>query len=135
VSRKYPTAVYISSHDKGEAEKLAAALRAAGHNVVSTWQDEPPYPEGKLNNAPDDDKVAGAEVNVAIIARRTAVLVLIAGPDKYTGGKFVEAGVALAVGARVVVLGRRENALLYHPKVDAVSDVDALITYLEDTRS
>lgn len=59
------------------------------------------------------------------------VLVLLAGPDKYTGGKFVEAGFALGRGFDVVVVGRIENGMLHHPSVTNVADVESLITYLE----
>ena len=38
---------------------------------------------------------------------------LISGPDKYSGGKFVEVGIAVGLDKSVVVIGHRENTLLY----------------------
>jgi len=57
-------------------------------------------------------------------------LILLAGPDKYSGGKFVEAGIAIGAGKRVIVIGRRENMLLWHPQVDRVDTVDEAIYLL-----
>lgn len=57
-------------------------------------------------------------------------LVLVAGPDRYSGGKFVEVGIALGMRKLVVVIGRRENMLLWHPSVMATDDprlVDGLL--------
>jgi hypothetical protein len=48
-------------------------------------------------------------------------LVLVSGPDKYLGGKFVEAGIAIGLGKRVIIIGRRENMLLWHPWCETVS--------------
>ena len=63
-----------------------------------------------------------------------AQLVLVAGPDRYPGGKFVEAGIAMGLGKPVVVLGHRENMLLWHPDVHAVETIDRLVEYLGDDR-
>jgi hypothetical protein len=58
------------------------------------------------------------------------VLVLIAGPDRYSGGKFVEAGIAIGAGKRVIVMGRRENMLLWNPDIDAVDTPDEVCALL-----
>lgn len=48
--------------------------------------------------------------------RWSDALVLIAGPEKYSGGKFIEAGYAFGLGECVLILGRRENLQLHgHP--------------------
>ena len=64
--------------------------------------------------------------------RECDALVLMAGPDLYPGGKFVEAGIAFGLRKLVIVFGRRENILLWHPDIIAVQDVRALIEALPD---
>jgi len=62
-------------------------------------------------------------------------LVLVAGKEKYSGGKFVEAGIAIGLGKRVVVLGRRENMLLWHPLVTSVEEPEDISGALYDLSS
>ena len=118
--------VYISSHHPDPANELAAALTAAGHDVVSRWHSEAaPRPAA-------DDAAAWQEKaarNLTAV-RGAAVLALVAGPDKYPGGKFVEAGYAIGRGIHVVVVGRVENGMLYHPLVSRVDDAAGLMALL-----
>lgn len=116
--------IYISSHDAPEAERLAAKLRDAGHTVVSTWH---------LDHSPKVSASDGAwwserrEDNHDQIAEADN-LVLMSGPDKYSGGKFFEAGIAHASGIPVVVLGHYENGMVSGFPV--VQDSDGLIELL-----
>ena len=93
--------VYVSSHDRGKARELAAAIRAAGHAVVSTWHD---------STDPDPD-IRDERAWQLIVDRNfdqidaSHVLVMIATDQAVSGGKFVEAGYAAGVGTDVWVLG------------------------------
>lgn len=119
--------IYIASHSQELARALAEKLVAAGHTITSSWLAVPFNPtvthtgqERQLIAAQDTQDVLDADV-----------LVLMAGPDKYPGGKFVEAGIAMGAGRKVFVLGRRENMLLWHPAITAAETVEELIAALE----
>lgn len=58
-------------------------------------------------------------------------LILLAGPEKYSGGKFVEAGYAMGKGKPVVIVGRRENMLLWLPSIIQVNSVRDALALLE----
>lgn len=120
--------VYISAHHPDPANALADALTAAGHEVVSTWhRDDNPRP------AKDDADGWGAKAddNLHRIAAMAETLVLIAGPDRYPGGKFVEAGYALACGAKVYTLGGIENGMLHYATIGHVADTASLLELLK----
>lgn len=103
--------VYIASHDSQSAESIAIDLLAAGIDVGSTWHRHPLPRTASLSGCA---RKAIAISDIEEIDACDAVL-LESGPEKYAGGKFVEAGYALGRGKTVVVLGRRENLLLWHP--------------------
>jgi nucleoside 2-deoxyribosyltransferase len=107
--------VYISSFDLWAARHVRDVLRAAGHEVVSTWH-EP----GSARPESDDGwrTIIGDRNSREIHA--ADLLVLVACRNDVPGGKFVEAGIAIGAGKGVVVLGHRENRLLWHPLVLAV---------------
>lgn len=119
----YYMRVYISSHDPEAARQAAAALEDAGHTVVSTWH---------LPNAPgsagvaDDLRRDKARSNAHQIGL-CDVLVLVASAERVPGGKFVEAGIAIGRGKRVVVWGDRENLLLHHPAVTAAAAIETVV--------
>lgn len=118
--------VYISCHHPVPANELADALTAAGHYICSTWHREPgPRPAW-------DDAVAWADKaahNFLMISSADA-LVLIAGDEKYPGGKFIEAGFAFGVGIKVYVLGRVENGMLHRTAIGKAKDTAELIAKL-----
>jgi nucleoside 2-deoxyribosyltransferase len=105
--------VYVASHDRWAACHVADVLERAGHAIVSMWHEKEFNPTSQHTEA---ERAAIAEEDFGDVARADA-LVLIAGPDKYSGGKFVEAGIALGQGKPVIVLGRRENMLMWLPQV------------------
>lgn len=118
--------VYLSCHAKEPANELAKALAAAGHTVCSLWHHDP-----SERPAPDAAAEWGDRAAHNLTFIRTAdVVVLIAGPDRYPGGKFYEAGFAHGYGKKVAVLGRVENGMLYHPGVKRFADEDALLAWL-----
>lgn len=124
--------VYIAAHHPDPANDLAAALRAAGHAVVSTWHaSTDPRP------AADDAAAWGrAALRNQSEIDGAHVLVVVASPEHLSrakcvpGGKFVEAGYATRAGCRVVTVGGVENGMLYHPHVEHVADAAGLVALL-----
>jgi nucleoside 2-deoxyribosyltransferase len=80
-----------------------------GHIVSSTWHNAPLEKGATLT---DDQRVLIARRDVCEVRASDAVL-LVAGEEKYSGGKFVEAGIAIGCNKPVYILGRRENVLLW----------------------
>lgn len=118
--------VYIASHSRELAVDLATILTANGIVVISGWHDKDFLPvtahtvSERIEIAVEDAKDVSA----------SDALVLIAGPDKYSGGKFVEAGIAIGLGIPVVILGRRENMLLWLPNILAVETPTEIVSAL-----
>jgi nucleoside 2-deoxyribosyltransferase len=119
--------VYVAAHDRWAACHVASVLKSAGHSVVSTWHDEDFLPTSEHTRA-ECWEIAERDVNQV---RESDAVVLVAGPDKYSGGKFVEAGIAIGLNKVVVVLGRRENMLLYYPPVTVADDVQGVLEKLQ----
>lgn len=118
--------VYIASHSKEQACAIANALSSAGARVTSTWHDieflrthEHSEADRESTALRDTDEIDQADV-----------LVLDSGQEKYAGGKFVEAGYALGTGKTVLVIGRRENMLLWHPLIKFANTTDEAIAIL-----
>jgi hypothetical protein len=106
--------VYIACHDSAWAEALALRVRRnPGLEVCSTWHHEP---LARTRSIPAVERYSIAARDFCEIGM-CHTLILISGPGTYPGGKFVEAGYAIAKGKQVVVLGRLENMMLYHPRV------------------
>lgn len=120
--------IYISSHSAEEANALAAKLTEADHVIASTWHTET-GPRPDLSDALAWARKAKRNQEQI---RNAEVLVLIAGPDKYAGGKFYEAGYAHGVGTGVIVLGRVENGMLHSNSVGKASTVEELLSDLEE---
>lgn len=122
--------VYVASHDRWAACHTAAVLERHGHAITSMWHEKEFNPTEKHTEA---ERAEIAEEDFADVSRANA-LVLIAGPDKYSGGKFVEAGIAMGLGKPVVVIGRRENMLLWLPTVHAFDTPDEAARFLVSVR-
>lgn len=108
--------IYVASHDRWAACHVAEILRSKGHVIVSRWHNKEFLPTTEHNEAERREIALEDFEDVTV----SDALVLVSGPDKYSGGKFVEAGIALGQGKRVIVIGRRENMLLWLPSVDLV---------------
>lgn len=111
--------IYIASHSKEDAEYVADVLELKGHEIVSRWIQQP-FEATETYSIPERQFIAKMDADDVAVCD---CLVLLAGPERYSGGKFVETGIAMALGKRVVVVGRRENMLLWHPKVEQIDDV------------
>lgn len=126
--------VYISCHHPDPARELAAALRAAGHSVSSSWHAE----TGERPAADDQEAWAKKAKANRLEIMNSDVLVLIASPDhlsgakRVAGGKFVETGVAIGRLVRVFTLGGVENGMLYDPAVIHAKDTSHLLTLLAE---
>ena len=130
--------VYISAHSPDVAEEAALFINNNNDNpdihfhVVSTWHSKPRIK--KDEQCTDWEMTEKVTVNFCEI-EKCDVLVLIAGPYKYTGGKFVEAGYALGLGQPVVVVGRRENFMLFHENVTLCEGLERLAETLISIRN
>jgi nucleoside 2-deoxyribosyltransferase len=119
-------AVYIACHDQKRAIEVADAIGDAGFETTSRWLVQP---FGPSNTFDEDTRRRFAAENFDDV-RRSDVLVLVAGPDRYSGGKFVEAGFAYGLGKHVVILGRRENVQCYGSHMQTVETSDELVALL-----
>lgn len=119
-------AVYIACHDQELALDLAVYLRGEGFAITSRWLAKP---FGPSNTFPETDRWGFANDNFDDV-RISDALVLIAGPDRYSGGKFVETGFAYALGKHVVIFGRRENMQCYGNHMKAVVTREELVEVL-----
>jgi len=114
--RKEPMSkVYVSSFDLLAARHVRDVLRANGHEVVSTWH-EPGAPRPAT-----DTEWPQIIANNASQIQSADALVLTSTKADVPGGKFVEAGIAIGADKRIVVIGHRENRLLWHPSVVVVA--------------
>lgn len=103
------TWVYIASHSKELAEELSLSMEKVGFTVCSSWHKKEFLPTEK-HNVPERFSIAEEDLEDI---KRCDWLVLVSGPERYSGGKFVEAGIAYGLGKKVLVRGRRENMLTY----------------------
>lgn len=118
--------IYIASHDRWAAEKAASVLSNAGHYIASQWHQKAFLPTDEHTVA-ERREIALEDVHDLSISD---ALVLIAGPDRYSGGKFVEAGIAIGQGKPVVVIGRRENMLMWLPIIQQVESAEDAVQAL-----
>jgi len=120
--------IYVASHDVVIARKVAKKLEQAGHVITSRWLQQKYKPIEKWDEK-NKQRIAAEDYNDVM---DSDVLILISGNKKYPGGKFVEAGIALGVGIRIIVLGHRENMLLWHPSISIFKNINEIVQYLED---
>lgn len=125
--------IYIAASSRDRALEVKAALVAANHEISSTWHD---LDFLRTSRHTVEERLEIAERDINEIGDCN-VLVLLAeppGPDgtklMCPGGKFVEAGAALALRKLVIVLGNRENMLLWHPRVQQVESLPDLLALL-----
>ncbi len=108
--------VYIAAADKDRAVLLAECLLEAGHEITSSWICQA-FKRTQQHPATERAEIAWRDFRDV---RECDALVLLDSEPCVPGGKFVEAGIALALGKRVIVASRRENMLLWHPSVEQV---------------
>jgi len=118
--------LYIAGHDQYEARKIASILHNAGHGITSRWLDEDFKPTKEYSLA--ERKTIAYMDTFDVIA--ADALVLISSPEKVSGGKFVEAGIAIGLGKKVFIIGHVENMLLYHDLCQRFDNVGILVESL-----
>lgn len=112
--------IYVACHCVKLGNEVAQRLIMNGHQITSSWLQDPFLP---THDYTIDDRRRIAENDINDIDAADAV-VLVAGPDKYPGGKFMEAGYGLGAGKLVFVYGRRENMLTWYPAITHIDTLD-----------
>ena len=119
--------LYIAGHNQIEAITAAKMLGREGHSITSRWLWAPFNPTEKY--APEKrEEIATMDADDVTEAD---ALVLLSCEARVPGGKFVEAGIALGQGKEVFVIGRRENMLLWHPRVYCFATIHECILALK----
>lgn len=115
--------IYIASHSKEFANEAAQKLSGAGHQIISSWHYGAFLSTAEHTQKECEEKAWRDYEEVS----NSDLLMLFSGPDKYSGGKFVEAGIAIGMGKKVCVIGHRENMLLYLESIPVFESVEAWI--------
>jgi nucleoside 2-deoxyribosyltransferase len=118
--------IYVASHDRQSASSSAAILAEAGHQVTSRWHEKAFL---KTEEHTVEERIAIAVEDFEDVTAANA-LVLVAGPERYSGGKFVETGIALGQRKPVVIIGRRENMLMWLPEIMSVDSPEMAASVL-----
>ncbi len=121
--------VYLAGRTarRRELANAAAALRAGGIEVVSSWLDD-----ARAGSARSDDDAASAASRNLRDVERCDVLVAISEGEGSVGqgGRHVELGVALALGKRVLLAGPPEHVFHRIAAVERHADLNAAIEAL-----
>lgn len=109
--------VYLAAqyHRKEEIRKYADDLRHIGHEVTSSWLEEPHAPTTQLIDLTDQQHRDYAIQDIVDIVQADS-LVFFSVPDTeltVRGGRHVEFGYALARGIPIIVVGPKENIFHY----------------------
>ena len=115
--------VYVASHSQESAREIAKKLLDAGHEIQCCWLDKS-FQRTARYTLYEKQRIAIIDLEDIVACD---VLVLEGGWELYPGGKFVEAGYALGLGKQVVVIGRVENMMLYHPTILAFDTIEEFI--------
>lgn len=118
--------IYVASHCRWAGLWVASVLTRHGLGIHSSWLQEE---FRRTDTYSEEERQAIASKNVSEVIESDG-LVLVASADRVPGGKFVEAGIALSFSYPVVIIGHRENMLLWHPDIAAVSTPDEAAEWL-----
>ena len=120
--------VYLAARirRRDELEDYRAQLEAAGIACTATWLTMPPPSQWS-----DETWAHLAELDRDDVLRAEG-LVLFTEPGELDGGsgRHVEFGMALALGKRVIVVGRHENLFQRLPEVTVVPDWPSALALL-----
>ena len=123
---------FIASHNRDYARLLKVELERLGHECTSRWITS----DSKFGSSDysDDERIRLALMDEEDVRRGIDGLILLAEmPGHFVpGGKHVETGIALALGHRVYVVGRRENVFHWHPQVTVFESTEALVAHLNN---
>ena len=114
-----------------EAMDCAHQLHRMGIDVVSTWH------VGEHDGTPESHLLHDEQATIAAndwddLERASLLIVLGDAPGCYEGhgGKFVELGIALAMGITVIVVSFRESVYGHHRDVIYTADWETARTYV-----
>lgn len=120
--------VFITGSNVYAAAYFAYVLEANGIRVMSDWHNSP-NPLRRSSDITENERKQIANNSIGAIKNSDFVLI-IADPDMVPGGKFVDVGVALGAGKKVILVGRRENIKMYHSDILAVDSVAGVLGVL-----
>ena len=117
---------------RAEIDARAVGLRSRGHRVTSTWHDGHHEARPGIDHSGTADERAGwAAEDLADIARADVLVYCADLGSSSRGGAHVEAGYALGLGKRLIVLGDTGGNVFYHlPEVFRFEDWGAFLTEL-----
>ncbi len=122
------SAVYVAApfNRKEEARVARAILEANGFLVSSRWIDY------HLDAETMDEAVMRKEAQADVFDVGNADIFVLLNEEGWqkegqSGGRFLEMGVALALGKRVIVAGAKTSIFHYLPQVEFVKDVAEVV--------
>lgn len=117
--------VYLSAkfERQKEMQLYSEQLRAEGIEVVSTWTDLDVASRDGFSGIAPERRALAAMLDVQQLVRSN-LLVLFSDGDAADprGGKHVEFGIGLALGKRLMLVGRQENVFHDLPDVERCDD-------------
>lgn len=123
---------FIASHNREYARLLKLQLERLGHECTARWITS----DDKFGSSEytDDERRRLALMDEEDVRRGTDGLILLAEMPGHLvpGGKHVESGMALTLGYRVYVVGRRENVFHWHPQVSVFENIETLVAHLNE---
>ena len=99
-----------------------------GNGITSRWLNETGY-GGTQSDVYRQQAAIRDEEDV----RRADQLILLAELPgiNVPGGKHVETGIAIALGKKIHVIGRRENIFHWHPLIDFYSTIEEFLNAIK----
>ena len=122
--------IYIAASypRKDEAIRLSTALSNKKNNIVSSWLFA--NEEGYSINENKEDKIKRMRkcaIRDLKEIKYCDMLVCFTGDNLTHGGRHTELGAALALGKRVVIIGKEESVFHYHPYVIAYKTIEEFL--------
>lgn len=130
--------IYIAARYalKDTITKVADALEAGGHKVLSDWHQETYSPDVKVQDLPEVENRKMAYKDILQVRGADAMVFFAEHPDTATvrGGRHVEFGIALERGIPILVIGPKENIFHYvnSGRVRHYESVDEVLMALAD---
>lgn len=125
--------IYIAARfsKRPECNALAHRLQALGHTITSRWvkpDTDHVIATGVSSRAADRERERFALEDIEDL-RACDTLVSLQEPERSggRGGRHVEFGYALAMNARVIVIGPRETVFHHHPSILHFETIDQFI--------
>jgi len=116
--------IYLSAAYERRPEMIGHrdVLRNAGFEVKARWLDGAQHNWDRMSAALKEDY---SQIDLEDAQTADIVITFTGGGPR--GGRHVEFGVGLATGARVILVGHRENIFHWHPDVEVYDSLDDVI--------